>query len=215
MLIVHASSRKIPAGINGYARLGFDAALGRDIPREYKAAQSVEAERGFTLIELMIAIAILGLTLALAMPAYSVWIQNTLIRNATESFVNGLQFARNEAVRRNSNVEFVVGGGSAWSVQCTVISPGCPDTAAIQSRSIGEGSSASVTVTPSNGLTIRFDSFGRMSFPVPGVGSTVSFDIDNTQLSTSDSRNLRVTIDTGGNIRMCDPNVSSPDPRHC
>lgn len=169
---------------------------------------------GFTLIELLIAIALLGLLMMLAMPNYSVWIQNTRIRSAAESFVNGLQLARNEAVRRNSNVEFVVGASSAWTVKCTALTPGCPDTNAIQSRSIGEGSNASVTVTPSNGGTIRFDSFGRMTFPVPGAGS-VTFDIDNTQLDSSDSRDLRITIDTGGNIRMCDPNVSAPDPRHC
>lgn len=172
-------------------------------------------EKGFTLIELMITISILGLMVALAMPSYSVWIQNTRIRSAAESFVNGLQLARNEAVRRNSNVEFVVGTDSAWTVQCTAVTPGCPDTVAIQSRSVGEGSSTFVTVTPSNGGTIRFNSFGQMSFPIPGVGSTVSFDIDNTQLSASDSRDLRITIDTGGNVRMCDPNVVAPDTRHC
>jgi len=176
---------------------------------------TVQSEKGFTLIELMIAIALLGLLLAFAMPSYSIWIQNTRIRSAAESFVNGLQLARNEAVRRNANVEFVVGTGSAWTVHCTATSPGCPDIAAIQKRSAGEGSSSSVTVTPSNGGTIRFDSFGRMSFPVPGAGSTVRFNIDNNLLSASDSRDLRVTIDTGGNIRMCDPNVSAPDPRHC
>ena len=191
------------------------AVFGRDVLCGCKAAHSVEKEKGFTLIELMITIAILGLTIALAMPSYSVWIQNTRIRSAAESFVNGLQFARNEAVRRNSSVEFVVGVDSAWTVQCTAITPGCPDTAAIQSRSVGEGSSTSVTVTDSNGGTIRFNSFGRMIFPVPGVGATVSFDIDNTLLSASDSRDLRITIDAGGSIRMCDPNVVAPDTRHC
>lgn len=189
--------------------------FGRKVLCGRKATQPVETERGFTLIELLIAIAIVGLLLVAALPSYTVWMQNTRIRSAAESFVNGLQLARNEAVRRNANVQFVVGAGSAWAVQCTAVSPGCPDTAAIQSRSVGDGSSSSVTVTPSDGGTIRFDSFGRMSFPVPGAGSTVIFNIDNTQLSASDSRDLRITVDTGGNIRMCDPNVSAPDTRHC
>ncbi|MDO8892662.1 MAG: GspH/FimT family pseudopilin [Sulfurimicrobium sp.] len=191
------------------------AALGGDVSFSCKDAHSAQKEKGFTLIELMITIAILGLTLALAMPAYTVWIQNTRIRSAAESFVNGLQLARNEGVRRNSTVEFVVGTGSAWTVKCTAVTPGCPDTNAIQNRTIGEGSSSSVTVTPNNGGTIRFDSFGRMIFPVPGAGSTVRFDIDNTLLTAADSRDLRITIDTGGNIRMCDPNVVAPDTRHC
>jgi type IV fimbrial biogenesis protein FimT len=177
--------------------------------------QAIEAEKGFTLIEMMIAIVILSLMLAIAMPSYSIWIQNTRIRSAAESFLNGLQLARNEAVRRNSAVQFVVGVGSAWTVSCTAVTPGCLVTTPIQSRSAKEGSSSDVTVAASDGATIRFDSFGRMSFPVPALGTKVTFNIDNTKLSATDSRDLRVTVDTGGNVRMCDPNVVAPDVRHC
>ena len=153
----------------------------------------------------------------LAMPTYVVWTQNTLIRSAAESLVNGLQVARNEALRRNSTVEFEAVTRSAWSVSCTVVTPGCPDTDDIQTRSEGEGSSSSVTVDASDRSIVRFDSFGRMIFPVLAPGTTsITFDIDNSNLSASDSRNLQIRVDTGGNVRMCDPNVaSSTDPRKC
>jgi type IV fimbrial biogenesis protein FimT len=186
-------------------------------PAERRLGLSWANQKGFTLIEMMIAVVILSLMLALAMPSYSVWIQNTRIRSAAESFVSGLQLARNEAVRRNSNVRFVVGTGSAWTVSCTAVTPGCvsADVTAIQVRSIKEGSSSDVTVVASDGATITFDSFGRMPSPTPSVGTKVTFNFDNTQLSTADSRDLRVTVDTGGNVRMCDPNVVSPDVRRC
>ena len=58
-------------------------------------------QRGFTLVELMIGIAIVGLSLVMAAPSFSSWIQSTQIRTAAEAVQNGLQLARGEAVRRN------------------------------------------------------------------------------------------------------------------
>jgi len=60
--------------------------------------------RGFSLIELMVTITIVVLLILMALPSYSQWLTNTRIRNAAESIHNGLQFARNEAVQRNTNV---------------------------------------------------------------------------------------------------------------
>lgn len=181
-----------------------------------KGAQYSRSARGFTLIELMIAVIILALMIGFAMPSYSVWIQNTRVRSATESFLSGLQLARNEAVRRNSSVQFVVGAGSSWTVSCQAVTPGCDAAAvvAIQSRARNEGSSAAVTVTPINGAgtTVRFSPFGAMSFPVPGAGTTIAFDL---ALATA-TRNLRVTVATGGTVRMCEPGiVTVTDTRHC
>jgi len=63
-------------------------------------------QRGFTLVELMIGIAIVGLSLVMAAPSFSSWIQSTQIRTAAEAVQNGLQLARGEAVRRNTQISF-------------------------------------------------------------------------------------------------------------
>jgi type IV fimbrial biogenesis protein FimT len=167
---------------------------------------------GFTLIELMIALTIIGIFIMLAMPSFSTWLMNTQIRTTAESITNGLQLARNEAVRRNSSVQFVKGAGldSSWTVSCVAVTPACPDTSPIQMRAMGEGSSASITVTPSDGNTVVFDNFGMLTTPVVAVAR---FDIDGS--NTAQSRELRVTIQSGGNVRMCDPNTTAPDPRAC
>ena len=52
---------------------------------------------GFTLIELMIGLAIAGLLLVLAMPSYSVWIADGQIRNAAESIASGMRYAQSQA----------------------------------------------------------------------------------------------------------------------
>ena len=62
--------------------------------------------RGFSLIELMITLAVLGMLLAIGLPNMGTWLQNTQIRNAAESINSGLQFARAEAVKRNTTVRF-------------------------------------------------------------------------------------------------------------
>lgn len=174
-------------------------------------------EHGFTLIELMIGIAIMAIVLALAMPGYKAWIQNTRIRNTAESIQNGLQVARSEAVRRNAAVRFVLGAGSDWTVGCVAASANCP--ALIQSHPTGEGSSAAIIVTPSDSATIVFNNFGAMTSPTPGVGTftLIDIDVDPAVLPAAESRELRVTVDVGGNTRMCDPNpaLAASDPRKC
>jgi type IV fimbrial biogenesis protein FimT len=168
---------------------------------------SIAGVKGFTLIELMVGLVIMAIVLALAMPNYMTWMQNTRIRNTAESILNGLQVARMEAVRQNAPVKLVLGAGSAWTVGCVTVTAACPAT--IQSHSTGEGSSTAITVTSNGGVTVTFDQFGRRTTPAAG---TTTLDVTATG-----SRALRVTIDVGGNTRMCDPDsgIATSDPRHC
>lgn len=66
--------------------------------------RTMQRNRGFSLIELMVVIAILGLLLAIGIPSFATWLRNVQIRNAAESLQSGLQFARTEALRRNERV---------------------------------------------------------------------------------------------------------------
>ncbi|MCK9389927.1 MAG: GspH/FimT family pseudopilin, partial [Sulfuritalea sp.] len=59
-----------------------------------------------SLVELAIGLLIVGTLLALAAPSYTGWIQNTKIRTTAEAILNGLQLARAEAVRRNTQIRF-------------------------------------------------------------------------------------------------------------
>lgn len=180
--------------------------------------------QGFTLIELMIGIVIMGIVLALALPSYKAFIQNTRIRNTAESIQNGLQLARLEAVRHNANVQFVLGVAPSpylWTVGCVTATATCP--VLIQRSAIGEGSSASIIVTPTP-ATIVFSNFGRLCTPmtVPSCPVTPATQLDVTVdpavLSAAESRPLRITIGTigaGGSVRMCDPTLPASDPRAC
>lgn len=60
--------------------------------------------RGFTLIELVMSIAILGILLTVGIPSFQALITNNRIATQTNDFVSSLAHARAEAVRRNVRV---------------------------------------------------------------------------------------------------------------
>jgi type IV fimbrial biogenesis protein FimT len=63
-------------------------------------------QRGFTIVEVMISLVVLGVLIGLGAPGFVEWLQNQQIRGAAEATLNGLQVARGEAVRRNTQVRF-------------------------------------------------------------------------------------------------------------
>ncbi len=64
-------------------------------------------QQGFTLIEIMISIAIIAIFLGIGIPAIGDWIQNRQVNVLAESIGNGLRTAQAEAVQRNAPVDMV------------------------------------------------------------------------------------------------------------
>src|ERR1700752_2884648 len=62
--------------------------------------------RGFTLVELLVGMALMAALMLIAAPNFATWLQNTQIRTASEAVLNGVHLARAEAVRRNTPVIF-------------------------------------------------------------------------------------------------------------
>lgn len=203
----------------------------------------IRPARGFTIIELMIGIALLGVLLVLAMPSFTQMLHNTKLRAGAESISNGLQLARSEALRRNQPVEFLLtdeepiednaGGpninatGPHWMVR---INAGAGGFAFVEGRSGFEGSGQASTtqvqiaaVVPSSPAaatagTVTFNPVGRAE-----LTADATFDVSNpsggackTAGGDEPMRCLRVVVTSGGRIRMCDPSVTAAgDTRAC
>jgi type IV fimbrial biogenesis protein FimT len=192
-------------------------------------------QRGVTLIELMIGLAIMALVLFVAVPSFGIFLQNSQIRNAAGSALNGLELARNEAIRRNTPVRFqfvsnltasctLSTTSLAWVVSQADPSGACDtapsDTVApqiIQSRSATEGTS-NARVTLTGGSTVVFTGLGRAQ-----AGGITQIDVTNTSgtcqyadPTNGTMRCMRIMVSSGGQSRMCDPQVTAAnDPRKC
>lgn len=197
---------------------------------------SMLQKAGFTLIELVVALAILAILLSFGLPSFSTWIQNSQIRTAAGAIQNGLQLARGEAVRRNALIRFQLtdstDNGCALSTTATnwVVSfdnpaglcgstpfnDGFPvsDTTnnpaprLIQVRSAAEGSSRVLALATQS--TIIFNGLGRAD-----AAATIDLSPIVGACTGTGFRCLRVTVSTGGQVRMCDTNLPTGDPQAC
>lgn len=57
--------------------------------------------RGFTLIELVVTISILGIIMAIAIPSFTSIIKNNTIISISNNMITSLNYARSEAIKRN------------------------------------------------------------------------------------------------------------------
>ncbi len=60
--------------------------------------------QGFTLTELMITVAIIGILASLAVPSFQDMIERNRLKEAVEGLKSDLMFARTEAIKRSQNV---------------------------------------------------------------------------------------------------------------
>lgn len=167
---------------------------------------------GFTLIEVLVGVAILAIVIGVAVPSFQAWMRSTQVRTAAESVLSGLQRARAEAISRNTNVSFTMLDtnpdpaitDSSWVIRVV-------NTAEqIESYSAKEGSPLISSVSlPASATSITFNNLGG----VVNTGASLT-QVNFTGPTTL--KQLRVTIGVGGNVRMCDPKISDySNPRAC
>jgi len=134
-------------------------------------------QRGFTIIELTVVIAIMGVVATLAAPSFKSVVERWRVRNTTEAMVNTLYYARSEAIKR---------GGRIGIEKIPKTTPGCTQASTNQEwgcgwfvfqddNSDGKWQSSETklqTYTPpanidvihqSGGTDIKVDRYGMMS----------------------------------------------------
>lgn len=170
---------------------------------------------GFTMIELMIVIALVAIVLALAAPSFT----NTLARKRLEGVAQELgtdiQYARSEAVQQNAQVRVIVGGN------CYVVhSVGTTD--ATSCVSLGASAVAMKTVNTPAGVSLAFTSNNAKAFiefdPVRGTAETSGGADSSGRVDISSSSGpwqMRTEVTQIGRVRHCSPNLSIPGMPTC
>ena len=195
------------------------------------------AERGVSLVELMVGIAVLAVLMVVGVPSFSTWLQNSQIKVSADSIQNGLQMARGEAIRRNTSVRFqltdtadnacaISTTGANWVVSLDDPSSLCATPASdtvpprvVQMRASADGTPNAVVAASQ--AAIVFTGLGRIN-PVPAANITI--DVSNptiaggcaTPTANAAMHCLRVEVSTGGQVRMCDQRfTAATNPQGC
>lgn len=199
---------------------------------------SLQRQRGFSMVEMVVVMVIIGVMLAVAMPQASEWMRNLRVRNAAESIKSGLDLARMEALKRNSVVGFWLVADSTSKVPTDSCALSSSSPAWVVSVSDPEGkcgTAPSLTTEPqlvqrstasenADNLTVEalsstgdaatrvmFNGLGQVQ-TVAGTNSLQTIDVNAT---TGTTRRLRIVVESGGAIRTCDRDVSAGDARVC
>ena len=153
------------------------------------------ASRGFTLVELMIALAVLGILIAVGLPSMTDFVREQRVKTAVSDVYASLIYARSEAIKRAADVDIVPIDNTAWedgwSVKLGATSLRVQDA-------IG-----GVTVT-GPGATLTFRRDGRLT---TGISNFVLTSPDNASIT---ARCVRLDPSGRANVRV-DSNGDSTD----
>lgn len=176
-------------------------------------------QRGVSVVEMVITVALLAIVLSLATPSFAGWLERSRVRAAAESIHAGVQLARSEALARNARVRFTIQPNGSWAVACTAVSPGCPDLLALHNRSGAESRGSfgmainGTSATAAAGVT--FSPQGRPDTTELSRITALDVAVPTHIASPLASRALRIVVSDFGRTRMCYPNAAAGSPTLC
>ena len=154
---------------------------------KYLAPPSKQA--GFTLIELMVTIAILAIISMIAAPSFTPLMERWRVRGAAEALQSTIYYARSEAIKRGGGVTITATGGD-WAGGWVVAGGG---STLQQASALNK-----VTVTASK-TTLHLDRWGMISDSAGGAA--INLDLLLTP-SGKNNNTVRLCAGKGGRIEL-------------
>ena len=143
--------------------------------------------RGFTLIEMLVTLAIFAVLLMIAIPSMRPFLQSQSVKNASMDINSTVALARSEAIKRNAIVDVTANSATDWS-RGWVVSQTAPAATIRKQPALNN-----IVITPSSG-SFSFDGNGRMT----STGSTFTI----KPLNKTGSQPLCLTVTVGSTGRV-------------
>jgi type IV fimbrial biogenesis protein FimT len=154
---------------------------------------------GFTLLELMVTVTILGILVALAVPMFRETILNNRIVTQNNEFISGLNFARSEAIKRSDTVSVCASSNgtscsasTSWSTGWIVFT----DLNADGAVNAGIDTVLQVAPATTNGITISSPTFTYVRYTSSGMlnGTAGNFSLLKTGCTGLTARQIDVSV---------------------
>lgn len=164
---------------------------------------SVRAPKGFTLIEMMVAIAILAILATMAAPSFNSFIDRYRVKRAGDTVSAFLINTKSEAIKRNKTVSAVItGSGGTWCVGMTEAST-CDCTTSGSGACQIDGVDRAIRSTSFKGIELNGPDTTH-AFQFKPLRGTVAGN-ETVELESEDGLKVNVVVGTFGRIRLCSP----------
>ncbi len=175
-------------------------------------------DAGFTLIELMVTLAVAAILLLVAAPSFVTFKRNSELTSATNSLVGAISAARGEALKRGLSAVVIPANGNDWSTGWTVfidsnnnqvLDP--TETVTLQQGPLAGYFTASGQSTGLASLTyVMFDSSGY-SKTANATFQSATLTVARNDLTGSDllSQTRIIVIAKSGRVRACSPSTDT------
>jgi type IV fimbrial biogenesis protein FimT len=199
-------------------------------------------QRGVTMMEIMVTVAIIAVAMAVGIPNLSSWAQSAQIKSTAETILTGLQMARGEAVRQNNQVQFIFlmdpdnDGSAGWQIISAsssvpgsfLLSDGAIVAQSAAAAEMGENARLNFASSPQGSpcctspLTapiagnenVVFDAFGKvLNQTITRIDVVKSGDTDTTD--EQKSRRRVILISSSGSPKLCRPALAASNPQGC
>ncbi|MFJ4145417.1 GspH/FimT family pseudopilin [Pseudomonas sp. NPDC089734] len=127
--------------------------------------------KGFSLVELLVTISVVGIVAAIAIPSFTSTIQSNKVDTELNDLQHALNYARLEAINRGVTVRIAPTSGTAWNTELQVYLASDTGSSPTVFRKVAAMSSGG-TLTATNVTGIEFNNLGGLSTPASAVAMT-------------------------------------------